>query len=79
MDLYCKRCGEPYDMDHVGFEMEPLERIRFYDGDGCPSCYGKEVADRPRRAEAMEIAHDLLGDDIDGLAAMMEDFEFLDL
>ena len=79
MDLYCKRCGEPYDMDHVSFEMEPLERIRFYDGDGCPSCYVKEVVDRPGRAEAMEVAHDLLGDDIDGLAALMEDFESLDL
>ena len=21
MDLYCKRCGEPFDMDHVNFGM----------------------------------------------------------
>ena len=78
MDLYCKRCGEPYDMDHVNFEMEPLERARFYHGDGCPSCYGKTVAERPGIAEAMEVLHELLGDDTDGLAAMMEDFEILD-
>jgi hypothetical protein len=78
MDLYCKRCGEPYDMDHVGFEMLPLDRVRFWDGEGCPSCYSKAVAARPLRAEAMGVMHDLLGDDTDGIAAMMEDFDFLE-
>jgi len=64
-------------MDHVNFEMTPVERMHFYDKDeGCPSCRGKEVKDPPLVAEAMEVAHDLLGDDIDGLAAMMEDFDF---
>ena len=78
MDLYCKRCGEPYDYYHVEHEMTPQERMRFYDPkEGCPSCIGKEVAERPAIAEAMEVAHELLGDDTDGLAAMMEDFDFL--
>lgn len=42
-DLYCSRCGEPWEMDYVNFEMTPLERVHFKDGKGCPSCFGKEV------------------------------------
>ena len=78
MDLYCKRCGEPYDYYYVEQEMTPQERICFYDpNEGCPICIGTEVKERPARAEAMEVLHELLGDDTDGLAAMMEDFDFL--
>ena len=77
MDLYCKRCGEPFDHYYVEHEMTTTERGRFYDKDeGCPSCFGKEVKERPVQAEAMEVLHDILGDDTDGLAAMMEDFDF---
>lgn len=77
MDLYCQRCGEPYDFFHVQDEMDPVTQGRFRRGEGCQSCYGKEVERRPARAEAMEVVRDLLGDDEDGMAAMMEDFEFL--
>ena len=81
MDLYCQRCGEPYDMDYVNFEMTAVDRINFKDGTGCPSCINTPDSEikRPARAEAMEVVRDLLGDDEDGMAAMMEDFEFLDL
>ena len=78
MALYCKRCGAAYDQDHVSFEMLPVERVRFWDGDGCPTCFGKAVEARPLRAEAMGVMHDLLGNDTDGIAAMMEDFDFLE-
>ena len=47
MDLYCKRCGEPFDFFLVQEEMQATERRRFYDGKGCPACYGKEVKLRP--------------------------------
>jgi len=76
-DLYCRRCGEPWDMDYVNFEMTAVERIHFKDGDFCPSCEGKEVKERPLRAELMQVASDLLGDDEDGIAAMMEDAELM--
>ncbi|MDP2729610.1 MAG: hypothetical protein Q8O55_03925 [Dehalococcoidales bacterium] len=76
MDLYCKRCGEPYDMDNVNFEMTTLERIHFKDGRGCPSCYGHPAPEkRPLRAKLQEAAEDVMGDDMDGVAAMMEDAE----
>jgi hypothetical protein len=42
MDLYCQRCGEPYDFDHVQFEMTPQDRNDFRDGTGCPACKGIE-------------------------------------
>jgi len=77
MDLYCKRCGEPYDFFHVQDEMIATERIHFYDGEGCPSCFGKEVQRQPMRAQAMAALHKVLGDDLDGLAAMLEDAEYM--
>ena len=76
MDVYCPRCGEPYEIYHLEHDASSEERRRFWDGDGCASCYGKEVKRRPFRAQAAEVLHDILGDDIDGLAAMMEDFEY---
>ena len=60
MDLYCRRCGEPWDMDHVNFEMTSDERNHFKAGEGCPACYGKEVRQRPFRAELAGAMADLL-------------------
>ncbi len=74
-DLYCTRCGEPWDMDHVNFEMSPEERGRFKKSEGCPACYGKTVEKRPFRAQLAAALGDVLGDDEDGLAAEMEDAE----
>lgn len=75
MDLYCSRCGEPYDMDYVNFEMTPEERHRFKRGKGCPACYDKPVEKRPFRAQIAGALRDVLGDDEDGIAAEMEDAE----
>jgi hypothetical protein len=77
MDLYCKRCGEPYDYYHIEHDIDPFERGQFYRGEGCQSCKGKEVTKRPFRAMAMEALHEVLGDDIDGLAAELDDAEYL--
>ncbi|MDP3064135.1 MAG: hypothetical protein Q8O40_13135 [Chloroflexota bacterium] len=76
MDLLCQRCGEPYDQYHVRHEMTPQERNTFLDGKGCPSCIGKKdvkpINDRGREAQA--ALRSVLGDDLDALAAEMEDF-----
>ena len=78
MDIYCKRCGEPWEFDevqHLGFSGE--EKERFWKGQDCPHCHGKEVEKRPFRAQLASALHEVLGDDIDGLAAEMDDAEFL--
>jgi len=104
MDVYCKRCGEPWDVYGVEHgDLDDEERRRFWAGEGCPSCYGKEPCDReepceecsewdgvfclaskskaltrkPARAELTAALHEIMGDDIDGLAAELEDAEFL--
>jgi len=100
MDVYCKRCGEPWDFYWV------QHGERFWRGEGCPACYGKEpcysrfpceecldselvgfpvcrasrskkLAQRPFRAELTAALHGSLGDDLDGLAAMLDDAESL--
>ncbi|MDD5038680.1 MAG: hypothetical protein PHN78_05125 [Dehalococcoidales bacterium] len=101
MDLYCKRCGEPWELDYVQHDMTILERVDFNTGKGCPSCKGKQICDkkedcsecehqqgdrfscrlnmfkRPFRAEISAVLTDMLGDDVDGLAAEMEDAEYM--
>ena len=83
MDILCERCGEPWNAYGVrNGDLDPIEQGRFFRGEGCPSCYGKDPSEFADRAERTEVARaaqsamrDVLGDDIDGLAAMMEDFD----
>ena len=69
MDLYCKRCGEPWDYYGVMHgDLTDEERERFRKGEGCPACYGKPVEKKPFRAELATVMEDILGDDLDGVA-----------
>ena len=78
MDVYCKRCGEPWDLLGVNDgDMTAAERDSFWKGEYCPSCHGKTVEKRPFRAELATVLHEVLGDDVDGLAAEMEDAELM--
>lgn len=80
MDLLCQRCGEPWDacLD----DLTEQEKADFHASRGCPCCRNKPDADihlSPRQQEAVTVQtamRDVLGDDIDGLAAEMEDFGF---
>ena len=63
MDLFCQRCGEPYETDYVNFEMLYSEKVAFLAGTNCPSCKGKEVKERPAIAEAAAAIADLFGDE----------------
>ncbi len=76
MDLLCTRCGEPWDacLDDLTSE----EKGVFKAGKGCPCCINTPDSKIVNRApESSYIQSELaaiLGDDIDGLAATMEDF-----
>ncbi len=83
MDTNCQHCGEPIDIlelhDWPG-GWEGKQATDFKKGKGCPTCnWGEKQPHMPEHAELASIAHDLLGDDIDGIAAMLEDAEYLGL
>lgn len=74
MDVYCKRCGEPWELDYIQWEVTAEERNHFWAGEDCPACRGQTV-EQPFRAQVTAALHDMLGDDLDGLAAELEDAE----
>jgi len=76
MDIYCPRCGEPFDVFSLVDDMTPEEAADLKAGRGCPCCQGQEATERPLRAEATSVLLDVLGDDIDGVAAELEDAGF---
>ena len=76
MYIFCPRCGEPWDIASLNGDMSEEEAKDLGRGKGCPCCFGRDVTDRPIRAEASEVLLDILGNDLDGAAAMLEDFGF---
>ena len=76
MDVYCQHCGEACDTYHLYHDMEPEYRKMFKDGKGCDCCEGKGEPANIMLTEAMAVVAELLGDDIDGMAAMMDDFDY---
>ena len=84
MDLYCQKCDEPWEVYYVGcgdFDADNNvgDAVRFKAGDGCPACkWGLKAPKKQSfRGEAMSMLSDLLGDDIDGIASMMDDAEYM--
>jgi hypothetical protein len=80
MDVICLCCGEPWDVYHVLHD-EPDG----FDRDGCvinscPCCQGRRPADLPQQhllwLESVRAMAELLGDDIDGFAAMLDSYPF---
>lgn len=78
MDLVCTTCGEPWDLDYVlhdepeGFTRQGVAIV------SCPCCkergYGKDLdAEARERLSAARELGQLLGDDVDGYAAELED------
>lgn len=76
MDTACTKCGEPWDVDCVhepegyGLTLRGLTIV------GCSACAWHEKRGYPLRDRAAVTAAltDALGDDIDGVAAMLEDW-----
>ena len=77
-DLVCQICTEPFEHYYVVHEMGALERDAFLNGEGCIACDGN-VPDEgiSEQAQAMTMFMDVMGDDLDGVASMMEDYQFL--
>jgi hypothetical protein len=76
MDLYCPVCGEPWDL----YELHGVPGVRFeearrrFASEGC-AVFGSthnSAVDSDRAAKSA-VLHQLLGDDIDGIAGLMED------
>lgn len=89
MDLRCPRCSEPWDFDslHDAYDeandrvIPYAEALREFKRIGCGAFDGAKeptcVKVNNTRTLATETIYDLLGDDIDGAAALLDDFEFL--
>jgi hypothetical protein len=97
MDIYCVRCGEPWDIDSLHEEVDErnetgetasFDTVRgdFYSR-GCAAlsnAFGTVKCERSEPvsngklspAMAMSVLVDIMGDDIDGVAAMMEDYGY---
>lgn len=79
MDIFCQHCDEPWEVCYVGHDMDidgqKGDAERFKKGEGCPTCeWGtKGPATNSMRSMAMDALSDLLGDDIDGIASMLDD------
>jgi hypothetical protein len=85
MDLYCPRCGEPWDNDCIHEEVEERNDdstyhtvLREFQQNGCVAfreAYGQVQCERTDsfRAHAAGGLFDRLGDVADGAAAMLED------
>ena len=83
MDLRCPRCAEPTDTDEIhdavptmGYE-NYTEALRAFQSEGCAAIWGGTPCERAEGGLYASALYDLLGDDSDGAAAMMEDFDFL--
>jgi hypothetical protein len=75
MDLICTHCGEPWDMDAVLHD-EPQNFKRSGAAIvACPACKenGPAPTDLREKLVAAREVGELLGDDVDGYAAELED------
>ena len=90
MDIYCVRCGEPWDIDSIHEETDHRQAMgeeisfngvrRDFSRRGCLAltAYGVSELDCVRdsgnaRAMASSALMGILGDDIDGVASLMDD------
>jgi hypothetical protein len=80
MDIYCVKCGEPVELDYLhdvaGDLAVSFDDVReaFFTR-GCVALGGRcnERPDRERAMLSMAL-FDVLGDDVDGIAAEMDDW-----
>lgn len=73
MDLICQVCGEPWDIYSLQSDMSREEAATFKAGGGCPCCDGVSPARTPDIALKARVLHEVLGEDLDGIAAELSD------
>lgn len=84
MDIYCPRCAEPWNNDtfhDVAGELGITyrEAVRRFQSDGCAAtgwCDPCEPVNNTR-TQAAALLYEILGDDIDGAASELADWEYL--
>lgn len=95
MDIYCPKCGEPWDNDCLHEEADERKNLQLPGADyttvarqfaskGCAAlsaAYGPVecTPNNSLRAMASDAMFDLMGDDVDGVASMMDDFDYMGL
>lgn len=82
MDIRCRRCGEPWGQDELHDTPDGLsyeEASRLFRTEGCGVVFdGAPCAEAgTETTEMIGVLTDLLGDDMDGLAADLEDAAYL--
>lgn len=86
MDIYCPKCGEPWDNDELHHEAEDNDSdyetvAKNFRRRGC-EVFGFQHGDADYEVNGMPAStaasalYELLGDDMDGAAAMMEDLGY---
>jgi hypothetical protein len=74
MDLYCPRCGEPWDNDEFHSAEYPYrDAVRRFRKEGC-GVFGVNCEKvRTGRGEATAALMDLMPDDMDGVMSALDD------
>ena len=84
MDIYCPKCGEPWDIDSLhdtDADLSFREAQAVFRNDGCGVLFGGRPcgSTTAARQNVMAAVYDLMGDDLDGCASMFEDAETMGL
>lgn len=86
MDIRCTKCGEPWDIeslhDEADYREVSFDDIRSeFSRVGCRAlgCECNAATLGGHAATVASLAEELMGDDIDGIASMLEDAEFMGL
>lgn len=81
MDIRCPKCGEPWEIDSL-HEVDGMTfaqaRKKFYKV-GCEVFDSSHGYDDSNASLIAQMGQELMGDDVDGLASMMDDAEFFGL
>lgn len=84
MDINCPKCAEPIDNEefHYVAEAEGItynEVVRGFRKIGCPmvNMQCNEETLGSFKSQAASAMFELMGDDADGVSAMMDDFEYM--